>query len=84
MDELVTHALLRRRHLNKDGKVKGKCTALWERILPGRQKGDGKGRNTTAASKNREEAMLSGAEVRQDTLERMPREAGRRPCDLLA
>lgn len=43
MDELVTHALLRRRHLNKDGKVKGKCTALWERILPGRQKGNGKG-----------------------------------------
>lgn len=27
------------------------------KILPGRQKGDGKGRNMTAASKNREEAM---------------------------
>lgn len=56
-DELVTHALLRRGLLNKDGKVKGKCTALWEGILPGRQKGDDKGKNMTAASKNREETM---------------------------
>lgn len=30
MDEVVTHALLRRWYLNKDGKVKRKCTAVWE------------------------------------------------------
>lgn len=70
-------------YLNKDLKVKRKCTGIWKEIVPGRGKGDVKGRSMTGTSESRKKASWVLGRGEAECGGEDAREAGTRLCSLL-